>query len=205
MLVGRLSPEDRAFSAELREVVQVTAKTGCLWHDWAAFRALLLLRLEQAISEYLAGEQVEVGPPRPHANAHAQLSAALDSFQVQAPFTIQRLCEVLLAPKETYRTLDKFTLALEKLLFVTTLASAPYCTDLADVTVSPQQDGPSPPLPQQSNAALSVATEPIISPNPSPTPSPNPDSDAANSISPMEGVEMSNAADGAAPNSPARL
>eukprot|EP00271_Cylindrocystis_brebissonii_P023484 TRINITY_DN9770_c0_g2_i1.p1 TRINITY_DN9770_c0_g2~~TRINITY_DN9770_c0_g2_i1.p1 ORF type:complete len:607 (+),score=116.10 TRINITY_DN9770_c0_g2_i1:211-2031(+) len=119
-------PSGRSFTPELRSILEVVAITGSYWHDWHHLKVLLAFRLDQVLNEYNARRvAVEVGPPRPlksgetFAELREQLQQALESFSNGAPFTVQRLCELLLHPNATYPCLDKLALALEKLLVVT--------------------------------------------------------------------------------------
>jgi len=67
----------------------------------------------------------EAGPPRPMPNgstleqSRTSLHSMLDDFSLEAPFTIQRLCELILEPRKQYGRIDKFIVAVERLLVVT--------------------------------------------------------------------------------------
>lgn len=56
-----------------------------------------------------------------------RLDQALDSFVEGPPFTVQRLCEILLKPQSIYPNIAKASLALEKILLVT--STLPVCVD----------------------------------------------------------------------------
>jgi hypothetical protein len=95
-------------------------------------------------------EEVDVGPQRPLASAFAtgeslddgveRLARALDAFR-EPPFTAQRLCELLLSPRDYYGSVDKLANAVEKLLTVTgmvpSLVSPPEAGDAMDVDENP--------------------------------------------------------------------
>lgn len=72
----------------------------------------------------------EVGPPRASHNgssldvATAALHDLLNSHKYP-PFTIQRLCELLLEPQKQYNRADKLVFALDKLLSVTSTVDIP--------------------------------------------------------------------------------
>ena len=70
------------------------------------------------------------------------LADALASFD-EAPFTVQRLCELLLAPTAYYAKPDKLTRAVEKLLNVTGMVPSP--TAPPDGTLAPEDTAPSSP------------------------------------------------------------
>jgi len=124
------------FTDELREILEVTARTGLYWHEWDQLKMLLSFRLKQVLQDYHKSHiEVAVGPPRPlitgerYQELEDRLTSGLDSFRDGAPFTIQRLCEVLLNPRDRYPNLDKVALAFEKLLLVTStvpVSSSPY-------------------------------------------------------------------------------
>ncbi|OAE32789.1 hypothetical protein AXG93_374s1160 [Marchantia polymorpha subsp. ruderalis] len=128
----------KEFTKELRSILEVTAATGRYWHDWQQLRMLLCFRLTQVLQEFHKQQYPEdgtalIGPPAPGSESFPQMMERLvqnlDAFTDGAPFTNQRLCEILLCPKDTYNNLDKLALALEKLLMVqSTYASStdPY-------------------------------------------------------------------------------
>ena len=59
--------------------------------------------------------------------------SALDGFAAGPPFTIQRLCEVLLSPRQHYSRKHKLAHSLEKLLMVTsTIPAGPAAAVIAD-------------------------------------------------------------------------
>lgn len=122
--------QTRQFTTELKSILEVIAVTGNYWHNWRQLKMLLAFRLHQVMTEYnRARIAVEVGPPRPLKTGESfedlldRLQSGLDSFVNGAPFTLQRLCELLLYPEATYPTLDKLALAFEKLLLVTSTVS----------------------------------------------------------------------------------
>ncbi|GAB4822185.1 hypothetical protein N2152v2_009231 [Parachlorella kessleri] len=110
-------------SEPLRGVLAETALTGCIRYPWHLLKPLCQVLIDQVFSEFAAEEQLE-GPPRPMPgggspdSVRSGLHSLLDSFS-EAPFTLQRLCEVLLEPRKQYRRLDKLAAAVEKLLLVT--------------------------------------------------------------------------------------
>ena len=71
-----------------------------------------------------AGEREAAAAPPSDAAANGLPDAALcvlrelDLFESAPPFTIQRICELVLAPRTHYRTLDKFAHALSNCLLV---------------------------------------------------------------------------------------
>ncbi|CAM6104465.1 unnamed protein product [Calypogeia fissa] len=120
----------REFTGELRSILEVIAKTGKYWHDWAQLKSLLCFRLAQVMQEYYASDMhvddstAELVHGERFSDVLDRLLQGLDSFTEGAPFTCQRLCELLLNPKDTYVNLDKLSLAFEKLLLVTSTEAA---------------------------------------------------------------------------------
>ncbi|XP_073109834.1 uncharacterized protein [Elaeis guineensis] len=73
---------------------------------------------------------------------HRWLEKPLLSFVEGPPFTLQRLCEILLNPKGTYTNLSKLALALEKNLLVTstlTMCTDPYPTEVVQKPDEPDK------------------------------------------------------------------
>lgn len=116
---------NRIYSKELADIVEVVAAFGKFWHDWSQLRVLLAFRLVQVLDKYYQAHTSVVGPPKPLITGESfpelrnRLTQSLDAFTEGPPFTLQRLCEILLDPEAFYPTLDKVALAFEKLLLVT--------------------------------------------------------------------------------------
>ncbi|CAD6336854.1 unnamed protein product [Miscanthus lutarioriparius] len=135
-----VSPED------MRSIIEVIADTGKFWHDWRFLKSVLSLQLKQVLDEYFEVEMVSQndGQQRYFSELFSQLNGALERFEEGPPFTLQRLCEILLDPKGTYTKLSKLALALEKNLLVTstiTKCTDPYpaahgllCSDCTQIT-----------------------------------------------------------------------
>lgn len=70
------------------------------------------------LADYEAEAAVEVGPPvllpggESGEAARRRLCDNLEGFEAEAPFTVQRLAEVLLEPRKQYTRLDKLARAL---------------------------------------------------------------------------------------------
>lgn len=132
---------------EIRSIMEVIAATGKFWHDWDMLKSLLSFRLKQVLAEYPEAQVVSEDGPQPsslsgetYPELVKRLDEALLNFIEGPPFTLQRLCEILLTPKNTYRSLSKLALALEKNLLVTSTLTV--CTDPYPRTVSPKPAEP---------------------------------------------------------------
>ncbi|XP_047073045.1 mucin-17-like [Lolium rigidum] len=120
---------------EMRGIIEVIAETGKFWHEWSFLKRLLSLQLMQVLGEYSEvqmvmredGQQQNSLSAEAHSELFSQLNDALLRFEEGPPFTLQRLCEILLDPKGTYKKLSKLALALEKTLLVTSTITK--CTD----------------------------------------------------------------------------
>ncbi|KAJ7517860.1 hypothetical protein O6H91_21G043300 [Diphasiastrum complanatum] len=108
----------RKFSPDLKSILEVIAKTGKYWHDWAQLKILLSFRLKQVLKELQESRPNGVAE-KMYYGCVKRLDGGLDSFADEAPFTLQRICELLLCPPSSYSNIDKFTLAFERLLLVT--------------------------------------------------------------------------------------
>ncbi|CAN6207901.1 unnamed protein product [Urochloa humidicola] len=120
---------------EMRGIIEVIADTGKFWHDWDFLKSLLSLQLKQVLDEYFEAQmasqdgvqQQRCFSTEAYSELVSRLSDALWRFEEGPPFTLQRLCEILLNPKGTYTKLSKLALALEKNLLVTSTLTK--CTD----------------------------------------------------------------------------
>ncbi|CAL5427953.1 unnamed protein product [Camellia sinensis] len=129
---------------EARTILEVIASTGKFWHDWDKLKSLLSFRLKQVWGAMLAcslkvlfeypeakmtSEQQSAALGETYPELVKRLDEALLSFIEGPPFTLQRLCEILLSARCIYPNLSKLALALEKNLLVTstlTISADPY-------------------------------------------------------------------------------
>lgn len=131
----RQPPSERQLSLELRGVLAETALTGLLRYPWHLLKPVIALQIKQLLHDFDATEQVDVGPPRPLPfgdtleGCYEVLLGYLDNLS-NAPFTIQRLCELVLEPQKQYARLDKVVVAIEKILMVVSTVSV--CKNLPD-------------------------------------------------------------------------
>ncbi|CAI8052214.1 Serine/threonine-protein phosphatase 4 regulatory subunit 2 [Geodia barretti] len=109
--VGRGCQE---YPSELEGLLGETAITGTVRMQWSIFCPVLHHRLEQEINSAFVSEG-ELGEE--DKEMRQQLLKHLDHFE-NAPFTVQRLCELILQPKKHYKKLDCYLKAVEKNLLV---------------------------------------------------------------------------------------
>ncbi|KAK0570968.1 hypothetical protein LWI29_009232 [Acer saccharum] len=116
---------------EIRSVLEVIASTGKFWHDWDKLKSMISFQLKQVLSEYpeanMPTEQQNASLGETYPELLKRLDEALLCFVEGPPFTLQRLCEILLAAQSIYPNLSKLALALEKNLLVTSTLTP--CTD----------------------------------------------------------------------------
>ncbi|KAA6421420.1 MAG: phosphatase 4 regulatory subunit 2-related isoform A [Trebouxia sp. A1-2] len=92
-------------------------------YNWLLLKPLVAHVLSSVLQDFDADRKVEIGPPLPLANDNSvqdlqkRLLEYLDFF-TEAPFTFQRLCELLVEPHKQYTHLHKVALAFERLLLV---------------------------------------------------------------------------------------
>ncbi|TQD70965.1 hypothetical protein C1H46_043505 [Malus baccata] len=130
--------------ADVRDVLEVIASTGKFWHDWDKLKSMLSFQLKQVLLEYpeekMASEQQITSLGETYPELGKRLDEALHSFTEGPPFTLQRLCEILLDAKRIYPNLSKLALALEKNLLVTsmlTVSTDPYPQSTVQNSVEP--------------------------------------------------------------------
>lgn len=118
---SKLRPKD--IPRELEDYLCFVAKTGDPVYQWPLIKCLFREKLLNVITEfYEACPSVEI-PPCPNVepfNYDAMktfILGELDSFGA-APFTVQRICELLTTPRKEYNRIDKFMRALEKNILV---------------------------------------------------------------------------------------
>ncbi|RYR69592.1 hypothetical protein Ahy_A03g016146 [Arachis hypogaea] len=150
--------DDDVSREEVRKVLEVIASTGKFWcesgprlgngplflsanvvrflndrHDWDKLKTMLSFQLKQVLAEYpeakMTSEQQYASLGESYSEVVNKLDDALTCFIEGPPFTLQRLCEILLDAKGIYPHLSKLALALEKNLLVTstlTISTDPF-------------------------------------------------------------------------------
>ncbi|KAG7670024.1 putative Serine/threonine-protein phosphatase 4 regulatory subunit 2 [Nannochloris sp. 'desiccata'] len=153
----------------IRGVIAEVALTGLRRYHWQLLLPILHRLLDAALDSFTSIDlgEGEAGPPRPMPDGGAleqsrtYLHSMLDDYSHEAPFTIQRLCEVILEPRKQYSRIDKFVVAVERLLSVTstvgitppeTLPPVPQLSSLGEVNENRPSpyDGEPPAGPQPS-------------------------------------------------------
>lgn len=94
--------------------------------------------------------------------AKASIFAQLDEFEENAPFTIQRICELCVRPQEHYKAVGKYLRAVEKTLLVT----SPWDSFPNPVCSEPKVNGNGPTITPLTIGSLSAPATPVFSPIP---------------------------------------
>lgn len=108
----------------LEEYLTCVAKTGEPIYQWHLIKTLFREKLLRVINEfYESGGANIFGPPLPNVepfnykNMKSNLLDRLENF-ANPPFTVQRICELLIAPRREYNRIDKYMRAFEKNILV---------------------------------------------------------------------------------------
>lgn len=114
---------------------------------------MMSFQLKQVLSEYpeakLSSDQQNSSLGETYSELVKRLDEALLSFVEGPPFTLQRLCEILVSARSIYPNLSKLALALEKNLLVTstlTICTEPYPPSLMQKLDEPKKQDPHPPV-----------------------------------------------------------
>ncbi|KAL0485947.1 S/TP phosphatase regulatory subunit [Acrasis kona] len=108
---------DKKDNEQLTSLVEQIALNGVNCYNWTHLQAYLSFKIQQ-LFETFAGDKT-FSPPEEKDNIMKALVSELDKFK-QAPFTLQRLCELLSQPNKYYKKLDRVLNSIEKCLSVKT-------------------------------------------------------------------------------------
>ncbi|XP_022101242.1 serine/threonine-protein phosphatase 4 regulatory subunit 2-A-like isoform X2 [Acanthaster planci] len=109
----------REIPSELEQLLCRIARNGEPLFPWSKLKPLVVTKLENVIQEYIQSNPCEEVPVLPNVenvkfdDMRERLLRALHAFN-SAPFTMQRLCELLTHPKRYYQRSDKFMRGVEK-------------------------------------------------------------------------------------------
>mmetsp|Transcript_46525 Transcript_46525/g.131535 ORF Transcript_46525/g.131535 Transcript_46525/m.131535 type:complete len:193 (-) Transcript_46525:298-876(-) len=121
-------PGPDAISEELEGIIHDIARTGATnGYQWEALRWLLAKKLESVLAEFWRDApdlQVQEGESFEHVAVEPLTLSLLDARREGAPFTVQRLCELLAEPRPSYKSTRKYVYALQRAIVVTTTEEA---------------------------------------------------------------------------------
>lgn len=118
---AKLKPKD--IPRELEDYLSYVAKTGDPVYQWSIVKCLFREKLLNVITDFYETNPAIDLPPCPNVDPFNyetmknSLLERLESFP-SAPFTVQRLCELLTTPRKEYSRADKFMRAIEKNILV---------------------------------------------------------------------------------------
>ncbi|GFY62516.1 hypothetical protein TNIN_173231 [Trichonephila inaurata madagascariensis] len=115
----------------LEDYLKRIAKNGEIVFPWSKLKPLLKKKLEVVLDEFYETCPVETSVPVPNFETFnfdslkKTILQAVESF-TSAPFTIQRLCELVTDPTKHYNRTDKYMRGIEKnVLVVSTIEPRP--------------------------------------------------------------------------------
>ncbi|XP_056641381.1 serine/threonine-protein phosphatase 4 regulatory subunit 2-like isoform X1 [Diorhabda sublineata] len=118
---SKMKPKD--IPRELEEYLCFVAKTGNPVYQWPVIKSLFREKLINVITEFYETCPSMDIPPCPNVEMFNYdmmknfILEKLDTFAA-APFTVQRICELLTTPRKEYSRIDKYMRALEKNILV---------------------------------------------------------------------------------------
>lgn len=164
---------------ELEDYLCWVAKTGDPVYQWPLIKTLFREKLTRVMTDFYENcpnLEFATCPNVEHFNYDAMKSNLLERLEsfANAPFTVQRICELLTSPRKEYNRVDKFMRAIEKnILVVSTREPGPIARrgetgdgmvngsveeDAASVTQ--QQPPPPPPSPSPSLSPSQLPSSP---------------------------------------------
>lgn len=122
---AKMKPKD--IPRELEEYLKFVAKTGDPVYQWSLIKSLFREKLINVITEFYESRSpvaIDLESP-PSRNVEMFNYDLMKSFILEkleafasAPFTLQRICELLTSPRKEYTRIDKYMRALEKNILV---------------------------------------------------------------------------------------
>lgn len=122
---AKMKPKD--IPRELEEYLKFVAKTGDPVYQWSLIKSLFREKLINVITEFYESRSpvaIDIESP-PSRNVEMFNYDLMKNFILEkletfasAPFTLQRICELLTSPRKEYTRIDKYMRALEKNILV---------------------------------------------------------------------------------------
>ncbi|GAA5933911.1 uncharacterized protein JCM15063_000505 [Sporobolomyces koalae] len=112
------------------ELLEQISSTNVVDADWPILRDMVKHKLAEAIDDFLASGPPYSLEPEEAYRTRTRAYETIDFF-TGPPFTIQRLCELLLQPRSCYRSLAKYLRAVNRVLSVTSEQST-FTEDSSD-------------------------------------------------------------------------
>ncbi|DAZ98461.1 TPA: hypothetical protein N0F65_001162 [Lagenidium giganteum] len=128
-----------AITPVLQRVLDEIRDKGIAYYDWLQLRAVLIAKLKLSLQDMHAGDTYKPSHDESFESRCNTIAQVLSTFD-GPPFTLQRLTEVILEPRKSYKSLNKFINALEKLLSVSSTLK------VVDPRATPVDKSPEPPV-----------------------------------------------------------
>ncbi|XP_072751696.1 uncharacterized protein [Anoplolepis gracilipes] len=173
---------------ELEDYLCWVAKTGDPVYQWPLIKTLFREKLTRVMTDFYENcpnLEFATCPNVEHFNYDAMKSTLLERLEsfANAPFTVQRICELLTSPRKEYNRVDKFMRAIEKnILVVSTREPGPIArrgetgdgmvngsVEEDTTSVTQQQPPPPPPSPSPSLSPSQLSSSPPPSQTPQTT------------------------------------
>ncbi|KAK8717680.1 hypothetical protein V6N13_044938 [Hibiscus sabdariffa] len=154
-----INREQEQDEEQVRRILQAISTTGNFWHNWDKLKSMLSFQLKMVLSEYpeakMTTDEQNASLGETYLELVTRLDEELHCFIEGPPFTLQRICEILLAARSIYPKLSKLALALEKNLLVTstltTSCTKPYPEMMPEPEPEPEPEKASEEAQPQSN------------------------------------------------------
>jgi len=134
--------QEKVLNPQLFQILDDIAKMGVTCYLWSHLKVLISFRIKQIFAEFVASvaQTLEPQQVKPLEDQQHAFIGALEAFP-NAPFTIQRLCELVLTPT-LYRSFPKYLFALQKVINVTStqapLNPAEYNATIEELIIQKQ-------------------------------------------------------------------
>ncbi|EDK31410.1 serine/threonine protein phosphatase 4 regulatory subunit, putative (macronuclear) [Tetrahymena thermophila SB210] len=115
------TPEYLSLRQELEKVVEDISKTGePSPYDWKCLRSFIIVMARDVLNQmYSAFPDMKSNQGESFEEELDVILQFISGFESKPPFTLQRICELLINPKKNYKSSKKILFALEKLVNVT--------------------------------------------------------------------------------------
>lgn len=121
---GNMSNAEKFLTQDLEDMLSYIAKTGRVLFPWNSLKPVFLFKLDKVMREFFESSPSRNAPSSSEPTISADFEVMrqrlldyLDSF-TSAPFTIQRLCELMVEPRKNYSNSEKFMRGVEKNVLV---------------------------------------------------------------------------------------
>jgi len=112
-----------AIAEDLENIIGDVARTGVASsYPWEALRVLLARKVELVLGDFwhdVPDFPVQEGESFEHVAIEPLTRSLLEPHRSGAPFTVQRLCELLREPRVMYKSTRKYLYALQRVVVVT--------------------------------------------------------------------------------------